>query len=350
MKGKDLENSKEYLKELKRKLSANKFIEELNQITNMANNKQVRNNFNNEMVNKTWQYQKKYGFETSPRQGHEFWNNEADAFKHAFGSAEMFFNMGKWGSLAGGIYHENETPNNPQGEWNMDSWNNNQGREIAKDILKQYGNQVYKMSDKQRSDLIAEKIMEKMRSGKLITKPDDPRKYDGKVENIINEIKKRWDGNLTGQALPIEPFTRQQIGRMTPDEFARNEALIMEQLRNGQIIDEADGFFSQTNDGEGCFGHDENGKYTIYDSYGPDDNALQMFFTREDIGSMSSAEFAKNESAIMAQLKEHGIPSERDLPKESKKSASKSNGSSKDSGSADGKWVTINGNHVLIKN
>ena len=98
--------------------------------------------------------------------------------------------------------------------------------------------------------------------------------------------------------------------------------------------------------------NDENGKYTIYDSYGHDDNAPQMFFTREDIGSMSSAEFAKNESAIMAQLKERGIPSRKDLPsgKKSYNHREKSNGSSKGSNSSDGKWVTINGNHVLIKN
>ena len=39
------------------------------------------------------------------------WNNEADAFKHAFGSAEMFFNIGNLGSLAGGINRiQNQPP------------------------------------------------------------------------------------------------------------------------------------------------------------------------------------------------------------------------------------------------
>lgn len=52
---------------------------------------------------------KKFGFETSPRQGHEFWNNEADAFKHAFGSADMVLNMGYLGSLIGGLHHEFKT-------------------------------------------------------------------------------------------------------------------------------------------------------------------------------------------------------------------------------------------------
>ncbi len=56
------------------------------------------------------------------------------------------------------------------------------------------------------------------------------------------------------------------------------------------------------------------------------------------------------DNAIREQWGKVGIPSERDLPKESKKSVStKSNGSSKDGDSSVGKWVTINGNHVLIK-
>lgn len=31
-------------------------------------------------------------------------------------------------------FDESQTQNNPPGEWNMDSWNNNQGRKIVKDI------------------------------------------------------------------------------------------------------------------------------------------------------------------------------------------------------------------------
>ena len=90
--------------------------------------------YNNEIVNKTLHYQKKFGFETSPRQGHEFWNNEADAFKHTFMGADLSLKYGSQGSLWAGMYHEYQTPNNPPREWNMDSWNNHQGIEIAKEI------------------------------------------------------------------------------------------------------------------------------------------------------------------------------------------------------------------------
>ncbi len=41
-------------------------------------------------------------------------------------------------------------------------------------------------------------------------------------------------------------------------------------------------------------------------------------------------------------MKKQGIPSEKDLPKGEKSGYSKSSAD-------DGRWVTINGNHVLIK-
>ena len=82
----------------------------------MSQSQEKRNSFNEKMVSKTWQYQKEYGFEISPRKGHEFWNNEADAFKHAFGSAQMASDLGQWGSLIGGIDHERRVHNNPLGE------------------------------------------------------------------------------------------------------------------------------------------------------------------------------------------------------------------------------------------
>ena len=297
--------------------------------------------FSNRIIYDTIKYQKKYGFEIG--KNNSTWNNEADAFKHAYMQAALAIRGTQYLAKKLGDGHEQQGADRgqPSGERNMDLWNNFQGRKIAEQIMKEYGPMIKFYLPEQLGNIISEKVMEKMQNGELITRPDDKRKY----EDLLK-------GQTTGYAVQVEPFTRQQIGRMTPDEFARNEALIMEQLRNGQIIDEADGFFSQTNDGEGCFGHDENGKYTIYDSYGHDDNAPQMFFTREDIGSMSSAEFAKNESAIMAQLKERGIPSRKDLPsgKKSYNHREKSNGSSKGSNSSDGKWVTINGNHVLIKN
>ena len=55
-------NKKAYLKELEQKLTAQKLRNEMEQFLIMASNKQKQKEFNDEMVQKTWHYQKKYGF------------------------------------------------------------------------------------------------------------------------------------------------------------------------------------------------------------------------------------------------------------------------------------------------
>ncbi len=114
-------------------------------------------------------------------------------------------------------------------------------------------------------------------------------------------------------------FTPQEIENMTSEEFTKNESAIMEQLRNGQI---------KTNSPEF--------DYQNYD----------RVYTREDIDKMSTSEYTKHEKEIMEQMNNIGIPSKNELPKgtkiyEKEKSYSTS--------SQDGKWVTINGNHVFIE-
>ena len=302
----------------------------LRKFANMAMSKQLQKDFNDEMVRKTWEYQKKYGFETSPRKGHEFWNNEADAFKHTFGSADMYFNMGNAGSIVGGIVHENETPHNPYYEWNMDSWNNAQGREIAKEIEKEYGKDFYNLPPQTRDDIIAAKVMDRMRSGQLITNPNDTRKYDNFFEKSVRKIKQLQEGNPTGHAANLDNadhiFTREEINNMTSDEFAQNESAIMEQLRNGQILSQTQSF--------------------DYSKYKNPETGTDKIYTREDISKMSTDEYSKNEKEIMAQMNSIGIPYKKDLPSNVKTHEKEK---SYATSSSDGKWVTINGNHVLIK-
>ena len=69
-------------------------------------------------------------------------------------------------------------------------------------------------------------------------------------------------------------------------------------------------------------------------------------FTREDFKNMSKEEFVQNEKAIMKQLKERGIPTRDELKKQQSSSHRSSNSGSDSDG---GHWVTINGNHVLMK-
>ena len=80
-----------------------------------------------------------------------------------------------------------------------------------------------------------------------------------------------------------------------------------------------------------------------------DENGNEVF-TREDIANMTPEEYQKNEPAIMAQMKESGIPTKAQSNAQTK---SNSGGSSKASGgssSGEGDWVTINGHHVLLDN
>lgn len=78
----------------------------------------------------------------------------------------------------------------------------------------------------------------------------------------------------------------------------------------------------------------------------PIEEQSEQIFTREQIKNMSTDEFLKNEKAIMKQMKEKGIPTNREL--EQKRTRTKSNSASAKS-SGKGRWVTINGNHVFIE-
>ena len=173
--------------------------------------------------------------------------------------ADMALNLGQIPSLAIGIYHENETPNNPRGEWNMDSWNNSKGREIAKEIQKEFGKNFSKLSKKQQDDIIAEKIMQKMKDGQLITNPDDSRKFNGFFEKIFNNTAD-LSGKTTGQAAPINTqqsclfgytnqltgsnhiYTREEVGSMSSEEFAKHEKEIDAQTKafNGTMLTNGD--------------------------------------------------------------------------------------------------------------
>ncbi len=270
---------------------------------NFITNKQAQADYNNEIVHKTWYYQKKFGFEISPIQGHEFWNNEADAFKHAFLSADLYFKYGNLNSLLGGIYHEYQTPNNPQGEWNMDSWNNNQGREIAKEIQKEYGDNFMKLSQQQRDDIIAVKVVNRMQSGKLITNPNDKRQYKGLPETIVNSA-------TAGQKSKL-PFTPTRsiggvknghtLGFATDIDINQLAQQLGLQSLNMGIPQQA-----QPQQQSGLFGYINplTGSNHIY--------------TREEVGAMSSDEFAKHEKEIDAQTKTFNglMPTNGDLQRE----------------------------------
>ncbi len=286
-----------FFEDVKRKITAERLNHENQKIFEMMISKQKQKDYNDEMARKTNYYQQKFKFETNPRKGHEFWNVEADAFKHAFGSADMALNMGMRGSFWGGVEHERSTPNNPANEWNMDSWNNHQGREIAKEIKKEYGDNFYKFSKQKQDDIVASKVMYRMQQGQLITHPNDKRKYNG-IGEMVGEWAltqyNKFKGKPTGYAVPIQDgniFTPQEIGAMSPEEFSQNEAAIMQQMKYGLIQDQCVNYFGYTNPVTGS-GH---------------------IYSRENIGMMSTDEYTQNEKAINAQLNTIGIPANVEL-------------------------------------
>ena len=66
--------------------------------------KDLSEKFKNEMYAKTKKYQKIYGFDIGTGE-HDTWNNEADAFKHAYMQAIAQFDWGSIVSTIGGYYH-----------------------------------------------------------------------------------------------------------------------------------------------------------------------------------------------------------------------------------------------------
>ncbi len=201
--------------------------EKLKALYDFIINKETQKKFNNEIHNKTMHYQKQYGFEynkNNPK--YPTWNNEADAFKHAFMQAVLTNRYYNLVSKLGGDIHEidNLLKNAPKSESNMDWWNNKIGREIAKEVYKQ--TKGLKVTNKQIEDIYAQKIVERMQNGDLITSPKDAR-----AKTIPQKIKETFN-HFTGQAAPVNNiYTREMIGKMTADEYLLHEPMIMKQLK-----------------------------------------------------------------------------------------------------------------------
>ena len=137
-----------------------------------------RENFNKEVLDVTYKAQQKYGFEIGTGK-HSTWNNEADAFKHVYMQWYLAHYYGEKVAKFLGDMHENETPNAPQGERNMDLWNNSVGREIARKMKPFF---YYTKKNKEEiNDIISRIIYKKMRRGELITTPNDKRKFNEKT-------------------------------------------------------------------------------------------------------------------------------------------------------------------------
>ena len=172
-----------------------------------------KNKFTQEMLKDTLKYQKQYKFNSE--NSNNAHNNEADAFRHAYMQSILAYRYTK--SLGEKISNLHEWQGHWQGqnpkEANMDMWNNHQGQEIYDEICKEYPN-FKNLSEEHRKDIIARKVVQRMKSGKLITTPNDKRKYTGFATDIP-------DGKI---------FTAEEIGKLSTDEFSKYENYIDNQL------------------------------------------------------------------------------------------------------------------------
>ena len=102
------------------------------QIINTVNHytKEDRKYINDRTLKVTDKFQKKFNLEKRDKKGNEYWNNECDAFKHAYMQAYMTISQNKYFAWGAGTYHEMEgrTYNQPAGEEKMDTHNNKIGR------------------------------------------------------------------------------------------------------------------------------------------------------------------------------------------------------------------------------
>lgn len=110
---------------------------------------------------KVEKYYNIYHFSMDPN--HTSYNNEADAFKHAYMSAEFTLFLGANISYKIGVLQEDLNPYNTEEERHMDLHNDSVGIEIGKSLKKSFF-WFINMDDK-----IAVKVMDEMNAGNLIT-------------------------------------------------------------------------------------------------------------------------------------------------------------------------------------
>lgn len=138
------------------------------------------NKYGDKLTDKAYDYAKKYNLKIT--EGTKGWNDEGDAFRHAFMQASLSVKSTTGLSKVAGDFHEyqGDKDNHQDGrEKNMDLWNNDLGRKIGEDIKREYNfsQRTAMIKNGQMDDVIADKIVQKIRKGELITSPADSRKY-----------------------------------------------------------------------------------------------------------------------------------------------------------------------------
>ena len=136
----------------------------------MNNYKKLYETLNNEekeyILKKAMEYQKILNIENEGGG----WNDTTDGFRHAWGSAYLALKYNDLiSNAATSAYEFMEHSYQPQEEKEMDIWNNKIGREIAKELSKEYKDIDKTFNRQSIEDLIAVKALEKIENNELMT-------------------------------------------------------------------------------------------------------------------------------------------------------------------------------------
>lgn len=197
-----------------------------------------REDFNKYIHSETVKYQRQYGFEMGTGE-HATWNNEADAFKHAYMQAVLSIDYGNAASTVAGYKHEIEGKETIPGERNMDLWNNKIGREVVQDMKHDYGDTWKYMTEDMKKDMAAKRIIYLMKEGDLITHPSDPRQFRNMdLERIKDKDKIFYKGeydamNEEKQEKMLRQYSRQFVenGWKMPEK-----AELDKRVNSGELI------------------------------------------------------------------------------------------------------------------
>ena len=158
---------------------------------NNNNNKKpyTEGDFTDIMLRDTAKFQEIYGLEVGSNGS--AWNNESDAFRHAYMQAYLTLRLGEIPAKILGKYHEidgNMRNNQDRAEETMDLHNNSVGREIGNELKKEHKNEKINPDSTEIKEIIAKKVAERMQAGKLILDPSG-RRIPNKKLNIPNDNK-----------------------------------------------------------------------------------------------------------------------------------------------------------------
>lgn len=276
----------------------------------MNNYKKLYETLNNEekeyILKKAMEYQKILNIENEGGG----WNDTTDGFRHAWGSAYLALKYNDLiSNAATSAYEFMEHSYQPQEEKEMDIWNNKIGREIAKELNKEYKDIDKTFNWQSIEDLIAVKALKKTENNELMTSTADLKKgnlLQGYVE--YNEPLSLKERLIRAREDKLARYTQrlaespEKIAQMQANHVSLEELKAPQEARKQKVRDIV----------EGKVKFDENADLSGYVNQKSNDNKI---FTQEDIDEMSEQEKKENAQAIMYQKQTIGVPTREQAQK-----------------------------------